>query len=139
MKNHVLLCSITVLFLLIIFVSNGCKDKVTAPTNQNPIITSVVAFPDSVFSSDSFAVVCSAYDPDGQSVVYDWSCTSGATIKGADPLNPSMLYNTTENIRQFYAPDSAHTTQDSIRVFVDVRDGIGGGKSAWVFIKLSKR
>ena len=73
-------------------------------------------------------------DPDGDSLYYDWFCTSGARISGAPPSSPFVLYNTRENIRVFYAPDSVNSQLDSIRIFCDVRDGIGGLKSASVFV-----
>lgn len=123
-----------ILLLLIIIV--GCEEQVTAPENNDPIITSINAFPTSVQLSDSFAVVCSAYDPDGDTLVYDWFCTSGASIKGVEPSAPSFLYHTKENIRIFYSPDSVINQIDTIRITCDVRDVKGGGKSAWLFVAI---
>ena len=116
----------------------GCKHDTVAPTNHNPVITSIFAFPDAVHSLDSFAVVCEAYDIDGDTVVYDWFCSPGTSIKGAEP-GGWTLYNTKMNIAIFYAPDSANVRQDSIRIDVEVRDRIGGiGFSAPTFVRLSK-
>lgn len=116
----------------------GCSDdNTTAPINEDPVITSVHAFPNFVVPSDSFAVFCSAYEPDGDSLFYDWSCTSGASVHGANSLTPWMLNHTTENVRVFYAPDS-YNGQDSIRVDVHVRDYRGGGASAWVLVGLGR-
>ena len=130
-----ILISISVILFSLILVS-GCDEEATAPQNNGPIITSINAFPSSIQLSDSFAVICSAYDPDGDSLFYDWFCTSGASIKGAHPGSQFVLYNTTENIRVFYAPDSIITQIDSIRIDCDVRDGKGGVKSAWVYVRI---
>ena len=123
----------------LVALSGGCKNETTiAPVNHNPVIASIYAFPSHVQSSDSFVVVCSAYEPDGDSLFYDWFCTSGASIQGAYPPGSFSLYHTRENARIFYAPDSLHNTQDSIRVDVDVRDGKGGGAGKWLFVQLSR-
>jgi hypothetical protein len=121
-----------VLFILILIV--GCDEETTAPQNNDPVITSLIAFPTSVNLSDSFAVVCSAYEPDGDSLFYDWSCTSGARISGVPPNDPPFLFNIKENIRIFYAPDSISSQNDSIRIDCHVRDGKGGGKSVWIYV-----
>lgn len=127
------------LLLLLAALVASCKNETsTAPVNRSPVITSLYAFPGHVQSSDSFVVVCSAYEPDGDSLFYDWSCTSGASIKGAHPPGSFTLFHTRENARVFYAPDSLHTSQDSIRVDVHVRDGKGGGVSNWLFVRLSR-
>ena len=123
-------------FLILFFIR--CEEESIAPVNNDPIVTSINAFPTSVELSDSFAVICSAYEPDGDSLFYDWSCTSGATISGAHPITPFILYHTTENIRIFYAPDSVSSQIDSIRVDCHVRDGKGGGKSTWIFVAIIK-
>ena len=135
-NKNTLLSSSTFLFLLIMFI--GCDEKTTDQQNNDPVIMSIVAFPTSVQLSDSFAVVCSAYEPDGDSLFYDWSCTSGAKISGASPYESFSLFNTKENIRVFYAPDSLYGQNDSIRVECHVRDGKGGGKSAWIFVAITR-
>ena len=125
--------SLTLLFSVVL--AWGCGGEKTAgPVNNDPVIMSVHAFPSWVAPSDSFAVFCSAYEPDGDSLFYDWSCTSGS-VQGAPRHTPYQLFNTTENVRVFYAPD--WSAVDSIRVFVHVRDGKGGGVSGWAFIGLS--
>ena len=124
---------ISIFFLILIF---ACDDDITDPKNNAPVIYSLASFPNEVQFSDSFIVFCDAHDIDGDSLFYDWSCTSGASIKGASKSIPFQLSNTKENNRIFYAPDSLTVQQDSIRVFCDVRDGKGGAKTDWVFIKL---
>ena len=115
----------------------GCKrENTTAPVNNDPVIASIHAFPMLIAPSDSFAVFCSAYEPDGDSIFYNWSCTSGR-VQGSSGFDPRHLNNTTENVRVFYAPDSSDGP-DSIRVDVDVRDGKGYSASAWVLVGLSR-
>lgn len=135
-KTIVLINVFTVLFLLISL--SGCNEESTSPENNDPVITSLFAFPSLVQLSDSFAVVCSAYNPDGDSLFYDWSCTSGARISGAHPGSPFILYHTRENIRVFYAPDSLLDQNDSIRIDCHVRDGKGGGTSAWIYVGIDQ-
>jgi len=133
-KENILRYASTILLLICLIF--GCNEETTAPVNNDPIITSIVAFPSSVNLADSFAVVCSAYEPDDDSLYYDWFCTSGARISGAEPSTPSFLYHTRENIRILYAPDSIISQIDSIRVSCDVRDGKGGGHSADIFVRI---
>ena len=116
----------------------SCEKDTTGPKNNDPVISSLSAFPTKVQLSDSFIVICEAYDVDGDSLFYDWSCTSGASIKGTPTWSPFELSNTIENNRIFYAPDSLNSQIDSIRVFCHVRDGRGGGITDWVFISIKK-
>ena len=123
------------IFFSLLFISIiGCNEESVTPKNNPPVITSINVFPSSVQLSDSFAVVCSAYEPDGDSLFYDWFCTSGAKIKGADNIVPWILYHTKENIRIFYSPDSVSNQIDSIRIDCNVRDGKGESKSTHIFV-----
>jgi hypothetical protein len=133
-------CAIGMILALstVMVLESGCKKEPVAPMNHDPTITSIVAFPDKVHSLDSFAVVCSAYDVDGENQVYDWFCNPPTSVKGGHGSENWILYNSKENIAIFYAPDSANTVQDSIRIDVDVRDGIGGSKSGHIFVGLSR-
>ena len=120
--------------ILFLFFSISCQEETTAPENNDPVISSMTAFPEQVELSDSFIVITEAYDIDGDSLFYDWSCTSGASIKGAPAWSPFELSNTKDNNRIFYAPDSVSNQIDSIRVFCHIRDGKGGGISGWIFV-----
>ena len=86
-------------------------------------------FPEVIGSSDSLVVICNATDPDGDSLVYDWYSLSGpiVRIKGALP-GQFVLYNTPENSRIFYAPDSQYVAapQDTFGLECAVRDRRGG-------------
>jgi hypothetical protein len=108
----------------------GCKDSPVnseKPKNHSPAISSLVVFPEVVRPSDSLVVICNANDPDGDALVYDWYTTGVVRIKGAHP-NELALYNTYENSRIFYAPDSMHVAapQDTFWVACGTRDGKGG-------------
>lgn len=120
--------------ILFLFFSISCQEETIAPENNDPVITSITAFPQQVQFSDSFIVITEAYDIDGDSLFYDWSCTSGASIKGAPKWSPFELSNTKNNTRVFYAPDSLSNQIDSIRVFCNVRDRKGGGVSGWTYV-----
>lgn len=119
-----------------LFFSISCEKETTGPKNNDPVISSMTAFPDHVQSSDSFIVITEAYDIDGDSLFYDWSCTNGASIKGAPSWSPFELSNTKDNNRIFYAPDSLSNQIDSIRVFCNVRDRKGGGILGWTYVEI---
>lgn len=109
----------------------GCDENpVVRHNNHNPAISSVVIFPETVGPSDSLVVICTATDPDGDSLVYDWYSLSGTVvrIKGGLP-GQIALYNTPQNFQVFYAPDSMYVAapQDTFGIECAVRDGIGGG------------
>lgn len=107
----------------------GCSDNPVEArkTNRNPVMLSLTVFPEVVGPSDSLIVVCDAIDPDGDSLVYDWYTSGVVRIKGGTPNNPA-LYNTSENYRVFYAPDSLHVfgSLDTFWVECAARDRIGG-------------
>jgi len=136
MKNKNCTIGMALALSLLMVLGEGCKQEPVAPTNHNPTFTSIVAFPNKVHSLDSFAVVCSAYDIDGNSLVYDWFCNPPTSIRGGHGSENWMVYNTKENIAIFYA--RTDSLQDSIRIDVDVRDGIGGSMSGHIFVGLSK-
>ena len=118
--------------LILMLLGIGCKEEATGPRNHNPTITSLAAFPDVVHPLDSFVVFCSAYDIDGDTIVYDWY---GPSISGAEPPG-YMLMESKENFAVFHVPDSAYVFYDSARVDVDVRDHKGGSAQKTVFIPI---
>ena len=118
-----------------------CEDCVTEPTNHNPIVTSIVAFPNPVQLADSFLVTCSAHDVDGDPLTYDWECSNyGASIKGAPTANPFKLANTMEDTRVFYARDSIPSLYENYHaaIFCDVRDGKGGLKTVTITVLITR-
>lgn len=117
--------------------SGACGNGISiAPVNNDPVITSVHAFPSLVAPSDSFAVVCSAYEPDGDPLYYDWSSTAGK-VQGSSDLSPLYLPHTTQNVRVFYAPDLPGAPE-AVRVDVTVRDGKGNSAGAYLLVGLSR-
>jgi hypothetical protein len=100
----------TILFIIIVLLLNlNCKNNPVEVKQENrePVILSVTVFPEIVKPKDSLIVICNAYDPDGDTLVYDWITTGIVRIKGAFGDDFS-LYNTYENSRIFYATDSLH-------------------------------
>ena len=123
--------------LLILIIISSCKQS-TEP-NHDPVVNSIVAFPNQVQVSDSFAVFCSADDVDSDPLTYDWFCTNyGASIKGAPPDNPFELKNTKDNIMIFFAKDTLLYQSGHAAIFCDVRDGRGGLKTVWIIVGIIK-
>ena len=123
--------------LLILIIISSCKQS-TEP-NHDPSVISIVAFPNQVQVSDSFAVFCSADDADGDPLSYDWFCTNhGASIKGALPDNPYELKNTRDNIMIFFATDTLIYQTGHAAIFCDVRDNKGGLKTAWILVGITR-
>ncbi len=96
--------------------------------NRNPEILSVVVFPEVVGPSDSLIVICNAVDPEGDTLVYDWYSLSGSIVKIKGARGHIALYNTPENSRIFFAPDSQYVDapQDTFGLECAVRDLRGG-------------
>ncbi len=74
---------IVFLALLAMFVYVGCKGDTgpAGPAGTNPplppVITSVIALPDSVGTGEYTTVIVSAYDPNGDAITYAWTATYG--------------------------------------------------------------
>lgn len=134
-KKNVLMKYVVALIILILI--SGCNQS-TEP-NHDPVVNSIVAFPNQVHVSDSFAVFCSAYDADGDPLTYDWFCTNhGASIKGAPPDNPFELKNTRDNNMIFFAKDTLLHQTGHAAIFCDVRDGKGGLKTVTIFVSITQ-
>ena len=91
----------------------GCEDNSTdtkKSENHSPTILSLLVFPDIVGSQDSVIVICNAFDPDGDTLVYDWISDAKLRIKGANPPSDSRLFNTFEDSRIFYPTQRAIDT-----------------------------
>ena len=113
---------LAIIFLILILV--GCEDDPVKPENHHPIIKSLTAFPDVIGSQDSVIIICNAYDPDGDSLVYDWITDGRVKIKGAPDFD-LFLYHTYENSRIFY-PRNSVTPPDTLWVKCFTRDVKGG-------------
>jgi hypothetical protein len=88
-----------------LFLTASC----TAPTNNEPTIASLEPDAEQVVPLGSIHVVCSASDPDGDELSYDWSATAGE-IHGAGEM----------------ATWVAPVSQGTYGVAVVVTDGNGG-------------
>ena len=119
MKKYLLIIAIT---FLIIF---GCEDDPVKPENNQPIIKSLTAFPDVVGVQDSVIIICNAYDPDGDTVVYDWITDGRVKIKGSRAYE-HFLYHTYENSRIVYPTQYVNLPVDTLWVQCMVRDVKGG-------------
>jgi hypothetical protein len=89
----------------------------TTPTNQEPIITSLEAEAGWTIPSGSLQVVCTASDPDGDELSYNWSTSAGEV-------------NGDGNTLTWTAPQS----EGSYSVAVVVTDGHGGEVMDYVAI-----
>jgi hypothetical protein len=121
--------------IVLILLNNiiGCEES-TEP-NHNPVVNSIIAFPNPVQVSDSFAVFCSAEDIDGDPLTYDWFCTNrGASIKEATSDTVYELLNSSSNIMIFNAVDSLIYSPGHATIFCDVRDEKGGLKTVYLHV-----
>lgn len=128
MKLSSMFVAFAICMLLLI---GSCEDNPAnngKTQNRNPVMFSLTVFPEVVDTSDSLVVICNAMDPDADTLVYDWYTSGVVRIKGVPPGFPPELYNTFENSRIFYAPDSSHVSalQDTFRVECAARDRKGG-------------
>jgi hypothetical protein len=120
--------SIALLITLSLFSIYCSDDNPVKPENSNPVIFSLVAFPEIVKPNDSLIVICNAIDPDGDTLVYDWYAEGIIGIKGLPWWGCCARFNTHENSQIFYAPDSIYVAvpQDTFRIEVAARVGKGG-------------
>jgi hypothetical protein len=126
------------LALLSAAVLSGCQDNEDLPThprNHPPVISALVAIPDTIGPSDSTVVVCTATDADGDSLVYDWQTDARLNIQGTPTWN-KYVNNTRSPSRTFYNADLSNPINDSAWVYCHVRDPRGGGTGRHVFIIL---
>ena len=115
--------TIVTLSLLIIF---SCEDDPVKPENHHPIIKSLTAFPDVVGVQDSVIIICNAYDPDGDTVVYYWITDARVRIKGTPSFDEQHLFHTFENSRIVYPKEYNNIPIDTAWIQCCVRDVKGG-------------
>lgn len=132
-KKNILIKFSIVLILLSKVI--GCAES-TEP-NNDPTVNSILAFPNPVQVSDSFAVFCSAEDIDGDPLTYDWFCTNrGASIKEAPSDTVYELLNSRSNVMIFNAVDSLIYSYGHATIFCDVRDDKGGLKTVYILVSI---
>ena len=98
---------------IVLFVASSC----TTSTNNQPIITSLEPDPEWATPSGSLQVVCTASDPDGDELSYNWSASAGEVTGDGDTVT-------------WVAPPS----EGSYSVAVVVTDGRGGEVMDYVAI-----
>jgi len=81
--------------------------------NEPPVLESIVASPDLVLPGGKVQLSCSATDPKGHALGYEWSSTTGE----AEGIGPSVTWT---------APSAPGVYDVSVRVY----DGLGGQASA---------
>ena len=119
----------TILIAVMLLNTICCSDSGVnseKPQNHNPVIFSLLAFPDTIGPTDSVIVICNATDPDADTLVYDWITDGRVRIKGA-LADDHFLYHTHENSRVVYPTQSVRSPVDSPWVQCFVRDVKGGG------------
>ena len=99
-----------------------------SPVNRDPVVHSLYAFPTTIALGDSAIVVCFATDPDGDTVVYDWS-SDCRMVKQGRP-NDFTLFNDLDGRLVVHAGACNRAPLDTGWVSCHVRDGRGGGKDA---------
>lgn len=126
-----------ILLTAIVLLNISCKDNPIKPENHDPVITSLAVFPDIIGMQDSAVVICNAYDPDGDTLVYDWITDGRLIIKGAPYFEQHILYNTYENSRIFYPNQTTHP-YDSAWVQCFARDRKGGGDAMLIVFAIKQ-
>ena len=113
-----------VMSIILLFVS--CEDNSVKPENQNhrPVIFSLSVFPNIIGPQDSAIVICNAYDPDGDTLVYDWISDGKSKIKGT-LFDELFLYNTYENYRVVYPKNLNPIPIDTLWIQCFARDRKG--------------
>ena len=118
----------------------GCNEEPPRPTplipqNHPPVITGLEAFPDTIGPSDSVVVVCSATDPDGDSLVYDWQTDARLNIQGTPTWNKYLNHQPSPR-HTFYNANLPNPINDSAWVYCETRDPKGGGAGRVLFVTL---
>ena len=91
-----------VLIILVFLHIICCNENPVKSENHQPIIFSLIVFPDVICVQDSAVVICNAFDSDGDTLVYDWITDGRLQIKDGQG-DGHFLYNTYENSRIVYS------------------------------------
>lgn len=126
LRQGVLLFVVT----LIVLGSGSCRSFVTRSIYRSPVISEVLSFPTTLGAAESTMITVFATDPDGDSLVYDWSAYNGLVMKGYPGRHE--VYGTRSSSMVFYSP--ASWSYDTAFVWCDVRDQRGGSDSRRVTI-----
>jgi hypothetical protein len=99
------------------------------PVNRKPVVQSLIAFPASISPGDSAVVVCHATDPDGDTLMFDWTSDCRLIKQGAPG---DYIWYSFSNTLVVYAGACADAPIDTGWVSCYVRDRRGGGAYAGV-------
>jgi hypothetical protein len=113
MNNKRCLVITVIAVTAVLLLASSCA----TPTNNQPIITSLEPDPEWATPSGSLQVVCTASDPDGDELSYNWSASAGEVTGDGDTVT-------------WVAPPS----EGSYSVAVVVTDGHGGEVMDYVAI-----
>lgn len=106
-----------------------------APSNRNPSILSLTVFPTSLGSGDSAIVVCNALDPDGDTLVHDWTTDARLILRDARP-GDMEVYDLPSNSEIVYR-SNVTPVSDTAWVRCYVRDHKGGVDSRRITVVLT--
>jgi hypothetical protein len=112
-KDNLIKICLIILVAVVLFSASSC----TTPTNHQPIITSLEAESEWAVPLGSLQVTCTASDPDGDELSYDWSASAGKLSGNGDTVT-------------WVAP----AAEGSYSVEVTVSDGHGGEVMDYVTI-----
>lgn len=96
------------------------------PVNRSPIAIRLVAFPAEIGPGDSAIVVCTATEPDGDTLYFDWS-TDCRMVKQAPYQDRFTAFSTRTGSMVVHAGVCNRAPLDTGSVRCFVRDGRGGG------------
>lgn len=109
---------------------SGCGVKTPLqPENRDPVVQSLIAFPASISPGDSAVVVCHATDPDGDTLMFDWTSDCRLIKRGAPR---DLIWYSFSSTLVVYAGACARAPVDTGWVSCYVRDLRGGGAYAGV-------
>lgn len=115
-----------ILILITLLLNTTCSNENPIKSeNQSPIILLLSVSPNLIYTQDSAIVLCNAFDPDGDTLVYDWITDGRLKIKEGQG-DGHFLYNTYENSRTVYSKSLSNRPDvDTVWVQVFARDRKG--------------
>ncbi|MGB6872963.1 MAG: Ig-like domain-containing protein [Dehalococcoidia bacterium] len=119
MKDNLIKICLAIVAAAVLFLAPSCTTPYQ-PTNHPPIITSLEAETEWTAPSGSLQVTCTASDPDGDELSYEWT-TTGGNISGA---GPEVIWTAPEEVGMY-----------DITVVVD--DGQGGNVTGSVTLSVT--
>ena len=124
---------LSIILSLILFIINCDEDPIN-PEDQtrSPVIFSLSVFPDIIGPQDSAIIICNAYDPDGDTLVYDWFTDGKSKIKGAYIYEETRLWHTLENTCIVYPKNLYNIPIDTLWVQCFARDRKGNSDNLTV-------